>query len=361
MIFNGKEISEDELSEIVDTHFRVRNALKKIQIEDLWGLEFDVFTKFCYTTFSPNEAGSKIVKYLANRLKFHEIPANLCKGDFFLNYKKPLEVKYIEMKCSLLNKNGYFGIRNIRPWHEIDFYLIAFTTNVNSSPNLYLVKLQDLLSKYTVTYMNGTSQENKDNKNSGVGMTIANNEENLQFLSSINLLGGNSLEDFINYLKENTYLPYGFNELQTKLEKPVVVQDLVNPKDWGSCEPKKTYNFTNLKGFRVGNEYYVEDNFTKNYVEFITSVLLSPCLSDFTNEVYKILGKNLVKNIYLFPLSTLDRPSTIHKISDNEFLTTNNNSSHKKEIIIKIANLLEESYDFYLYSNEQSKLIRMVA
>lgn len=360
MIFDGQQISEDELSKIIDTHLQVRNSLKKIQIEDLWGLELDVFTKFCYTTFSPNEAGSKIVKYLANRLKFHEIPANLCKGDFFLNYKKPLEVKYIEMKCSLLNKNGYFGIRNIRPWHEIDFYLIAFTPDVNSSPNLYLVKLQDLLSKYTVTYMNGTSQENKDNKNSGVGMAIANNEENLRFLSSINLLGGTSFYDFINYLEKYTYLPYGFNELETKLKKQVVVQDFITPKEEIFEEVKKTHKMTNLGGFRVGEFYFTKNNFTQNYVKFISQTLLQHGLHG-GREIYKILGKNVVTDVNSFPPSTLARPSTMHKINRFYYLTTNNSSSQKMDIIIKIAEHLKQPHEFYSYSELESNLIRTAA
>ena len=68
MNFNGQQISEDELSQIVDDHLQVRNSLRKIQSDDLWDLELEVFTKFCYTTFTPNEAGSKMVKYFANRL-----------------------------------------------------------------------------------------------------------------------------------------------------------------------------------------------------------------------------------------------------------------------------------------------------
>lgn len=362
MKFNGEKISEDELSKIIDNHLQVRNSLKKIDLEDLWNLELDVFTKFCYTTFSPNEAGSKIVKYFANRLKFHEIPANLCKGDFFLNYKKPLEVKYIEMKCSLLNKNGYFGIRNIRPWHEIDFYLIAFTPDVNSSPNLYLVKLQDLLSKYTVTYMNGTSQENKDNKNSGVGMTIANNEENLRFLSSINLLGGTSLYDFINYLEKYTYLPYGFNELRTKSEQQGVVQDLITPKEEIFEEVKRTHKMTKLGGFRVGEDYFIKNNFTKNYVDFISSQLCNFSMGSVGHRrLYEIMGRNLAQDVMWFSPSTIARPHTIHNLDGLTLLTTNNSSTQKKDIIIKIAKVLETSYEFYTYSELENYSLQTAA
>ena len=360
MNFNGQQISEDELSQIVDDHLQVRNSLRKIQSDDLWDLELEVFTKFCYTTFTPNEAGSKMVKYFANRLKFHEIPASLCKGDFFLNYRKPHGFKHIEMKCSLLNKNGSFGIRNIRTWHEVDFYLLSFIPSIESAPNLYLVKLEDLTSKYTSTYMNGTSQENKDNKNSGVGMSIPNTEENLQYLSSINLLGGNSFNDFINYLKMYTYLPYGFNELETKSEKQVIVQDFNAPIEKFFEEVKRTHKMTNLGGFRVGEDYFTEHSFTKNYVKFISQILLRHGLLG-GQEIYKILGKNVVQNVNSFPPSTLTRPSTMHKINRFYYLTTKNSSNQKMDIIIKIARYLGKSYDFYFYSELENNSIQTAA
>lgn len=354
MNFNGKQISEDELSEIVDDHLRVRNSLKEIQTDDLYGLGLNVFTKFCYTTFSPNEAGYKMVKYFANRFKFHEIPASLCKGDFFLNYKKPHGVKYIEMKCSLLNKNGYFGIRNIRPWHEIDLYLLCFIPSPSSLPYFFLVKLEDLKRRFTTTYMNGTAQENKENKKSGVGMTIPNNTESLQYLSSINVLGGQSIDDFIRYFEDNTYLPFGFNQVKNDSSIKTIIEKPLETPTVEVQKPKTNFNYSNLGGFRVGHKFYVTDSFSKNYVEFISRVLNSNFFQNQRDGVCRLLGKNLVQNLSDFPSSTLGRPSTIHKVTSEFYLTTNNNSLQKKENILKICNFLSLSCDFY--SNDEIKV-----
>lgn len=361
MIFNNQQITESEFSNFLDEQLQVRSSLKSIDTQHFSNLELKTFLKYCYVTFSPNETGNKVVKYLANRFKFHEISANLCRGDFFLTYKRPHGIKYIETKSSFLNKVGMFGVRNIRPWHDIDFYLLCFVPTPELDPLFYLVKLEDLMKRFTTTYMNGTTEENKENKKSGVGMTIANTQENLQYLSSISELNGNSLEDFIDYLEEFTYLPYGFNELKNDSPKNDIIENTVELPQTEIQFPKSKINYSNLGGFRVGTKYYIIDTFSKNYVDFISRVLKSKYFYYYQMEIREILGKNLVSNLEDFPSSTLKRPHTMHKVTPTEYLTTNNSSFQKKDIILKISRLLGLSCEFYSKDIHQGKMTVMAA
>jgi hypothetical protein len=140
-----------------------------------------VMIKYCVALLSPNETGFKIAKYIIFQSDMKEVPQGKNRGD--AKFLHDGEIKYTEIKVSILGSSSQnFTVRNIRPWHQIDYYTLCFITDPNEDPMFFCVYLDDLLKKFHPSFMAGTLNDNKYNQRSNLGLVIPNREENLFFL-----------------------------------------------------------------------------------------------------------------------------------------------------------------------------------
>jgi len=109
--------------------------------------------------------------------------------------------KYGEVKSSYLSpSNKSFNIKNVRPWQDIDFYLICFIDCENDfKPEFYCVKSKDLYSNFKMSDTNGSTENNKGNEFIHKSINIKKNSEKHDLLKSINKLDGNDFEHLIEY------------------------------------------------------------------------------------------------------------------------------------------------------------------
>jgi hypothetical protein len=356
-----KTFSENEFSDLLHKQIETHNLLKSVDIQQVYNCDLQTFVRYSYAALTPNETGFKMVNFLSEKFKFHEIGADVCRGDFYLMYKKPHGAKYIEVKTSRLSKYNQFGIRNIRRWHKIDYYLICLMPSPNDSPLFYLVTLEDLEKKFSMTYMNGNAEENSHNKLAGQGISFCNTPTNLNYLDSINVLKGSSYRNLIEYVSHNTYVPYGFDGTIGDSEpQPAPKKVIRNTKGFGvnkteqPLDDKTKKNTrkrpvrTNLQSFSVDGKSFNKKNFTQNYVDFYRDVFRNLSYPFDKIILRDMFPSYIVQDIKYFPPSTQKKPFTIHKLDEHFYISTNNSSNVKKEMIQKFANLIRVDCDFYV-------------
>jgi hypothetical protein len=119
--------------------------------------------------------------------------------------------KNIEVKFSYLGKNDHYTVRNIRPWQDIDYFLLVFVDVYNDFKLMYsLVDKWSLLNCLSVTFsaMSGTHKSNEDNVNIPLGCVVKDGSmfhreiEGTSNLTeyNLNLLGGSDSIDLVEYL-----------------------------------------------------------------------------------------------------------------------------------------------------------------
>ena len=355
-----RTFSENEFTEMLDKQIEAHNFLKSVDIEQVLNCDLQTFVRYAYAALTPNETGFKMVNFLSKKFKFHEIGADVCRGDFYLMFKKPHGPKYIEVKTSRLSKNNQFGIRNIRRWHKIDYYLICLTPSPNDSPLFYLVTLEDLETKFSTTYMNGSAEENTHNKLAGQGISFGNTQSNLDYLDSINVLKGSSYNNLVEYISRNTYLPYGFDGAADDVKSQTVSKQVIrSTKGFGVTKTVKSLDVktkkssrkrpvrTNLQSFSVNGKYFNKKNFTQNYVDFYRQVFQNLSFPLDKLLLTDMFPSYIVRDIEHFPPSTQKKPFTIHKLDEHYYISTNSSSNVKKEMIEKFAKYVRVNCDFY--------------
>jgi hypothetical protein len=119
-----------------------------------------------------------------------------------------------EIKCSFLGKKGYYTLRNLRPYQEIEGgYIICLIDCENRfEPRFFVIDSNDLFGEFTLSHMNGTNQEHREGSFENYGITIKNGSHSYYTLKKLNLLSGTNIEDLYEYLnKKYSELKLSFN------------------------------------------------------------------------------------------------------------------------------------------------------
>jgi hypothetical protein len=113
--------------------------------------------------------------------------------------------KYFENKISFLGKTSQsYTIRNIRPYHNIDYFMLCFVDcEDNFKPHFICIDKTVLTDNrdYRLSYMNGTKKSNENNENCNMGVTIKKNSPQYKRLINVhNKLKGTSINDMLEFL-----------------------------------------------------------------------------------------------------------------------------------------------------------------
>jgi hypothetical protein len=121
---------------------------------------------------------------------------NIGKGNLF---KRNYEIKF-----SYLGKNNCYTVRNVRDYHDFDYYILAFVdTYDNFKINYYCIKMSSV-NIFNLSPMNGTHNSNKNNENINYGFTIKYGSYDHRYtLKEINLLDGTSFNDLLKFMIED--------------------------------------------------------------------------------------------------------------------------------------------------------------
>jgi hypothetical protein len=152
-------------------------------------LSFHDFVCECYVKLAPNSYGTHIEEKLIYDLNLTKISASENRGDFACCGK------YFEFKVSFLsNKTETYSITHIRPWQNLDYYLLCFVDcTKNFTPNFYVVD-KSVISQLKSGYMNGTPQSNQYNTNIELRATVKYDSDNMFIIKNANLLEDTSLD-----------------------------------------------------------------------------------------------------------------------------------------------------------------------
>ena len=121
---------------------------------------------------------------------------NIGKGNLF---KRNYEIKF-----SYLGKNNCYTVRNVRDYHDFDYYILAFVdTYDNFKINYYCIKMSSV-NIFNLSPMNGTYDSNKNNENINYGFTIKDGSYDHRYtLKELNLLDGTSFNDLLKFMIED--------------------------------------------------------------------------------------------------------------------------------------------------------------
>ena len=121
---------------------------------------------------------------------------NIGKGNLF---KRNYEIKF-----SYLGKNNCYTVRNVRDYHDFDYFILAFVdTYDNFKINYYCIEKGDV-NCFNLSPMNGTYSSNIKNENINYGFTIKDGSYDHRYtLKEINLLDGTSFNDLLKFMIED--------------------------------------------------------------------------------------------------------------------------------------------------------------
>ena len=143
--------------------------------------------------------------------KIRPTPDSENRGDCHIGYKN-----YYEVKTSYLNKSNRFSLRNIRPWQNLDCFILCLidTSNREKYKSYFYCLPKDIILNNPVlvfTGQNNTKESNDKNMEVGLSTTFSVNDHSWLFKKN-NLLKGTSYDDLMNYIIEvsgdnsNTYV-----------------------------------------------------------------------------------------------------------------------------------------------------------
>jgi len=125
------------------------------------------------------------------------------------NYRKYERkiVKFGEIKTSYLSPSSLtYNIKNLRPWQDIDMYIICFVDCINNfTPEYYVVNPKTLYDNFTLTATNGMKKNNEGNKFTHKSINFKKNSEAHDKLKLFNMASGTTFNDIMDYLNEEKY------------------------------------------------------------------------------------------------------------------------------------------------------------
>ena len=112
---------------------------------------------------------SAIEGYLIKKLNGTKVNASDERGDCLANSK------YIELKTSTSNKNQAINIRQIRPWHNLDYYICSYVDDVDiTKSKCYVLTKKEMIEEIKLmgSFTHGTKSSNIENNNREYSITI---------------------------------------------------------------------------------------------------------------------------------------------------------------------------------------------
>jgi hypothetical protein len=189
------------MKELLDRVKETREKRNKVSHQMLQ-LPIWEFLMECYDNCTPNKYGQVFTKKIKqdSNGNIQELSPKLDRGDLHINFKK-----FFEGKISYKNMNGNYSITNIRPWQELDYFILCFVdTKDNFKPNFYCVPKKTITDnpRIHLTGMNNQSELNNYNRYVGMRTTIA--PENIDWLfKENNILKGTSYRNLLSFIKSN--------------------------------------------------------------------------------------------------------------------------------------------------------------
>jgi len=171
-----------------------RNASKDVD----YTLPLVQFIAWCYINLTPGSYGLQLQKYICHlKLKLKEINKKLGLGDFkFSNTSGEFKVTY-------LSKDNFYSFTHLRQWQPYKCYMLCLIDSDNDfTPEFYIITKEDM-GKFSLEYMNGTSEENKNQENREQRLSIKKGSEKHKTLKEFNLLNDTSYNSLVKYVKLN--------------------------------------------------------------------------------------------------------------------------------------------------------------
>jgi len=184
---------------------KLQNEVKKIRstrnkvTEKTFELPITEFLLECYKNCTPSKYGEVFPKKIVidTNNKVREISSTLDRGDIHINYKV-----FFEAKISYTNKNGKYSITNIRPWQELNYYILCFVNlEGDCKPEFYCVPNKVVVDNPNIhlTGMNNSSKINSHN--TYVGMRVSISQPQISWLfKKHNVLGGTTYKHLTHFI-----------------------------------------------------------------------------------------------------------------------------------------------------------------
>lgn len=174
----------------------------KITNEDIKYLSINDFVCKLYHDCDPASYGKQMEHRLTHDTEnlIRGIKASDERGEYSINGK------VLEIKTSYFNRNGYYRITNMRPWQEIDYYVLFFVDCDNDFKlNTFLIKSEFIYNNSHITAQDNSKKINEHNQYYNVCTNLK--PEFLKLLEKENVLRGtdyNDLVDYIYYMNGNS-------------------------------------------------------------------------------------------------------------------------------------------------------------
>lgn len=124
--------------------------------------------------------------------------------------------KFYEIKLTYLGKTGTYSIRNLRPYQELDGYILTLVDCKDEFEVKFIFITHDDLyhrSGLTFSSMNGTTKQNKENVKIGLGTSFKKGSCKEANLLTLNKLKGTSFQDLTDFLNnENDKIKKEFSD-----------------------------------------------------------------------------------------------------------------------------------------------------
>jgi hypothetical protein len=171
-----------------------RKASKEVD----YSLPLIQFISWCYINLTPSGYGVHIQKYICHlKLKLIELGKDLALGDFkFSNTSGEFKVTY-------LTKDNYYCFTHLRQWQNYKYYMLCLIDCDNDfTPEFYLITKKNM-GKFKLGYMNGTSEENKNQENREQRVSIKKDSKEHKMLKKFNMLNDTTYDTLVKYVKLN--------------------------------------------------------------------------------------------------------------------------------------------------------------
>lgn len=157
------------------------------------------FVAECYLKLSSGARGMHIETKILSDLKLKRTDRKKLAGDFKSNGNN------FEIKTSYLNTDSkQFNVVHIRPWHNIDYYIICLIDcDENFKQDFYVVPKNIVNVELGATYMNGTREDNEQNTNSELRTSFKKNSLKHLILKRHNVLEDTTYESMIKFVKRD--------------------------------------------------------------------------------------------------------------------------------------------------------------
>jgi hypothetical protein len=162
-----------------------------------YNLGFNDFIMDCYVRLKPCSYGGKIQQKISLDVNLISIAPNENRGDVLFNDK------FAEIKTSYLGKNKTYRLTHLRMWQKFTYYIICFIDCENDfTPELYLID-KNIMDKFKLTPMNGTTDSNSENNNIELSCTIKKGGPNHNILERYNKLSGTTIDNLKDFVNKN--------------------------------------------------------------------------------------------------------------------------------------------------------------